>query len=94
VLRDFSIQTKQHPAFVDIRRQVHREITCSRIAQGICLVFSPHTSAAITITENADPDVITMCEFDRARNRSVRVLGKPEMPEMLQPVGTSPGGAS
>lgn len=34
-------------------------ISASRIAEGLCVAFVPHTSAAITINENADPDVQT-----------------------------------
>ncbi|MCA1646804.1 MAG: secondary thiamine-phosphate synthase enzyme YjbQ [Chloroflexi bacterium] len=59
VLQDFSVHTAQQREFVDITRQVQLRVTSSGVADGICLVYSPHTTAAITINENADPDVVT-----------------------------------
>jgi secondary thiamine-phosphate synthase enzyme len=59
VLRDFTVHTEKHRDFVDITRQVQMRIASSGITDGICLVYSPHTTAAITINENADPDVVT-----------------------------------
>ena len=41
----------------DISAQVQRLIRESGIDEGICMVYSPHTTAGITINENADPDV-------------------------------------
>jgi secondary thiamine-phosphate synthase enzyme len=59
VLHAFTVTTEQRRQFVDITRQVEAELTKSGIQDGICLVYSPHTTAAITINENADPDVVT-----------------------------------
>jgi secondary thiamine-phosphate synthase enzyme len=42
---------------LDITRQVQDKITQSGVDKGICIVFVPHTTAAVTINENADPDV-------------------------------------
>ena len=44
--------------FYDITRQVREAISKSGIASGIAIVYCPHTTAGITINENADPDVI------------------------------------
>ena len=43
---------------IDISREVARAISDSGVANGQALVFTPHTTAAITINENADPDVM------------------------------------
>jgi len=34
-------------------------VSDSRVDEGICLVYSPHTTAGVTLNENADPDVVT-----------------------------------
>lgn len=39
--------------------KVQRLISDSHVDEGICLVFSPHTTAGVTVNENADPDVVT-----------------------------------
>ena len=43
--------------FVNITREVQAAVTDSGIESGLCLVFCPHTTAGMTINENADPDV-------------------------------------
>ncbi len=43
---------------IDITRLVQDEVTKSNIDNGICTVFVPHTTAGITINENADPNVV------------------------------------
>ena len=43
----------------DITSQVRRIVKDSGVTDGICVVFSKHTTAGITINENADPDVQT-----------------------------------
>lgn len=42
---------------VDITNEITEAISESGVLEGICVVFCPHTTAAITINENADPDV-------------------------------------
>lgn len=54
----FGVKTDQHTAMIDITRQIQAIVSESRVRQGICMVFVPHTTAALTINENADPDVI------------------------------------
>lgn len=44
-------------AFYNITPYVREAITKSGVKEGICLVYCPHTTAAITINENADDDV-------------------------------------
>ena len=44
--------------FYNITQQVKQVISASGVKDGIAVVFCPHTTAGITINENADPDVI------------------------------------
>ena len=44
--------------FYNITAQVREAITKSGVENGIAVVFCPHTTAGITINENADPDVV------------------------------------
>jgi secondary thiamine-phosphate synthase enzyme len=44
--------------FYDITPQVREAITKSGITDGIAVIYCPHTTAGITINENADPDVV------------------------------------
>lgn len=43
---------------IDVSRQVREAIRSSGVRNGLALVFTPHTTAAVTINENADPDVV------------------------------------
>lgn len=53
----FSIRTGGRSDFIDITQHVWTVVTDSGIKEGLCHVFIPHTTAGITINENADPDV-------------------------------------
>jgi secondary thiamine-phosphate synthase enzyme len=53
------IRTRRREEIVDITRDVAAIVAGSGVAEGICTVFVPHTTAGITINENADPDVKT-----------------------------------
>ncbi len=52
-----SITTRDREVLVDITAQVAAAVKKSGVSSGICLVYTPHTTAGITINENADPDV-------------------------------------
>ena len=54
---EFSVKTKSQNEWLNITRDVQAAIDASGIREGICVVFIPHTTAAVTINENADPDV-------------------------------------
>ncbi len=56
---EHTLSTKAPSGFYDITGEVQRAVKASGITQGICLVHCPHTTAAITVNENADPDVQT-----------------------------------
>ena len=55
--KDFTISTKDRNQMIDITSQVGLAISDSGITNGDVIVYCPHTTAAITINENADPDV-------------------------------------
>ena len=52
------IKTTSHTQMLDITRQIQDAVTESGVKSGICTIFIPHTTAAVTINENADPDVV------------------------------------
>jgi len=56
--RKYSIQTSRE-GFYDITKHVCEAIMTSTVTNGIAVIFCPHTTAGLTINENADPDVIT-----------------------------------
>jgi secondary thiamine-phosphate synthase enzyme len=48
----------EHPVhLVDVTREVQRALEALGVREGTCTAFAPHTTAAVTINENADPDV-------------------------------------
>lgn len=53
----FSFRTRQRIEMVDITEQVQRSVVESGIKNGVCFIFVPHTTAAITINEGADSSV-------------------------------------
>ena len=52
------IKTKYRDEFVEITGKVAEIVKLSGVKDGICTVFVPHTTAGVTINENADPDVV------------------------------------
>ena len=55
---EFNIKTSKKSEFINITRQIESLISKNEIKNGICVVFTPHTTAGITTNENADPDVV------------------------------------
>ena len=51
------VRTERREELVDITSQVNRAIAETGVAEGIALISSSHTTAGITVNENADPDV-------------------------------------
>ena len=51
------IRTSRRCEFVDITPKIQKVIKESRISGGVCHIFVPHTTAGLTINENADPSV-------------------------------------
>ncbi|MDI6777524.1 MAG: secondary thiamine-phosphate synthase enzyme YjbQ [Syntrophales bacterium] len=56
-MMQFTVRTNSRFEMLDITGQVRGFLKESGIKNGICHVFIPHTTAAVTINENADPDV-------------------------------------
>jgi secondary thiamine-phosphate synthase enzyme len=56
-LSDFSVRTGGQTDWINITGEVQKAVAASGVREGICVVFVPHTTAAVTINENADPDV-------------------------------------
>lgn len=54
----FQVKTVQHTQMIDITNEVRKIVSESEVKDGICMVYIPHTTAAVTINENADPDVV------------------------------------
>jgi len=52
-----NVRTNAKTEFVDITGEVQRAVEESGIAEGVCLLFVPHTTAALTVNENWDPAV-------------------------------------
>ncbi|MHC4475004.1 MAG: secondary thiamine-phosphate synthase enzyme YjbQ [Planctomycetota bacterium] len=57
VEKDFRISTKKRSQMIDITGEVSSAVRQSGISNGDVIVYCPHTTAAITINENADPSV-------------------------------------
>ena len=56
-MQEIHLQTNSRIEMIDITASVQAVIDSEKISNGLCIIFSPHTTAAITINENADPDV-------------------------------------
>ena len=54
---NFQVKTNRQTELIDITRRVRELIRKTGISEGVCYTFVPHTTAAITINENADPSV-------------------------------------
>ena len=57
-MQSFTIETGAKEAFLDITARVAEYVGDAGVTSGICTVYVPHTTAGITINENADPDVV------------------------------------
>ena len=57
MLFEFSLNTPSEDLY-PITSQVREAVTNSKVRDGIAVIYCPHTTAGITINENADPDVV------------------------------------
>jgi secondary thiamine-phosphate synthase enzyme len=69
MVQDLKIPTRNRIEMLDITEKVRSSLFSSGIKTGICQVFTVHTTAGITINENADPDVRT--DYLEALNKIV-----------------------
>ena len=56
-MKSITVRTSRRCEFVDITEQVQKALRELKLERGVALVFVPHTTAGITINENADPSV-------------------------------------
>lgn len=83
-MEDIVITTSNKSELIDITFKISEIISKSNIKSGLCTVYCPHTTAGLTINENADPDVKT--DILMWLNKMV-----PENPEFKHSEGNSPG---
>jgi secondary thiamine-phosphate synthase enzyme len=57
-MRSFTVKTAKRNEFVEITGEVRSAVRASGLKSGICVVYCPHTTAGVTVQENADPDVV------------------------------------
>ena len=67
-MQQFTLNTPAE-GFIDITGQVRKILAAGKVDNGLCQIFVPHTTAGVTINENADPDVVT--DMLAALNRMV-----------------------
>jgi secondary thiamine-phosphate synthase enzyme len=58
MMQTFQVRTSTQTELIDITRSVQEAVKKTGVKDGICIIFIPHTTAAVTINENADPSVI------------------------------------
>ena len=56
-MRIIKVRTHKKVEFIEITRSVEEVVKENKIKEGICVIFSPHTTAGLLINENADPSV-------------------------------------
>lgn len=57
MFQTFEVRSSKQTELIDITRPVQEAVQKTGVGDGICIIFIPHTTAAITINENADPSV-------------------------------------
>ncbi len=69
MIHTFQVRSSQRTDFIDVTHSVQEAVEKSGVREGVCIVYIPHTTAAVTINENADPSVIQ--DMTTALNRIV-----------------------
>ncbi|PYU53351.1 MAG: hypothetical protein DMG48_03725 [Acidobacteria bacterium] len=72
-MQTLSVKTVRRTQLVDVTAQVQKVVASSGVSNGICYLYVPHTTAAITINECADPDVAR--DIEGALDRLVPAAG-------------------
>jgi secondary thiamine-phosphate synthase enzyme len=57
MLHTLEVQTGRRTEFLDLTSSIQDLVRQSGVSQGLCHIFVPHTTAGVTINENADPSV-------------------------------------
>lgn len=58
MVKHINVKTRSRTEFVNITADVQKIVSESGIKNGVCYVYVPHTTAAVTINEGADPSVV------------------------------------
>jgi len=56
-MKSINVKTKSREELVDVTGQVRRAVRESGVREGLAVLYVPHTTAAVTVNEGADPDV-------------------------------------
>src|SRR5437879_10987773 len=72
-MQTLTVKTDRRTQLLDVTAQVQKAVLATRIARGTCYLYVPHTTAAITINECADPDVAR--DIEGALDRLVPATG-------------------
>ena len=62
-MQEIQVVSRQHTEFINIDQQIQACVRESGVSEGMVQIFVPHTTAGITINENADPDVVADMEL-------------------------------
>lgn len=57
MIQTLQVRSSRQTEFIDITRQVTETVLRTGVKEGLCILYVPHTTAGITINENADPSV-------------------------------------
>jgi len=57
MLIELPVSSKNRVEFIDVTPQIQAAVEKHKVSEGICHIYVPHTTASITINENADPSV-------------------------------------
>jgi secondary thiamine-phosphate synthase enzyme len=57
-IQTFQVRTSTQTEFINITRPVQEAVKKTGVEDGVCMLFVPHTTAGVTINENADPSVV------------------------------------
>lgn len=68
-MQELMIETKKREEIIDITSRILKLVEESKTIEGLCLVYVPHATAAITINENADPNIAL--DFLEALNKLI-----------------------
>jgi secondary thiamine-phosphate synthase enzyme len=58
-LEEIAVRSGRREEMIDVTTQVRAAVRRSGVDAGVAIIYCPHTTAAVTIQENADPDVRT-----------------------------------
>lgn len=60
-MQTLQVSTSRRNQWLDITSQVRQLVLEARVERGLCVIYSPHTTAGITVQEGYDPDVQRDC---------------------------------